>query len=58
MEDPNEDGDCIYDYVKVYKGQNDYIEDNLLVTQCGTKSTNSLEEVYKSNQGKVLFVAL
>ena len=57
MEDPNEDGDCIYDYVKVYKGQNDYIEDNLLVTQCGTKSTNSLTEVYKSNQGKALLVA-
>ena len=36
----------------------DYIEENLLVTQCGTKTTTSLTEVYKSNQGKVLFVAL
>ena len=57
MEDANEDGDCIYDYVKVYKGQNDYIEENLLVSQCGTKTTASLTDVYKSNQGKVLFVA-
>lgn len=56
MEDPNEDGDCIYDYVKVYKGQNDYIEENLLSTQCGTKTTTSLTEVYKSNQGESMYV--
>ena len=51
MEKADSSGTCEYDFVKVYKGINDYSDQNLLATKCGTHSTSTLGDVYKSNQG-------
>ena len=53
MEGPSEEtGECEYDFVKLYKGINDYFEENLVVTKCGTQSSSELTNVYKGDQGK------
>lgn len=56
MEAPSEEtGECEYDFVKLYKGINDYFEENLVTTKCGTQSSGQLTEVYKGDQGLFIF---
>ena len=59
MEGPSEEtGECEYDFVKVYKGINDYFEKNLVATKCGTLSSAKLTEVYKGDQGKSNYIVV
>ena len=52
MEEPNAQGNCEFDYARVYRGNNDFDPTRKLAELCGSISTELLtDNIYTSDPG-------
>ena len=58
MEDPADNDQCKFDFVRVYRGMNDFDEHRMVADLCGRMDTKNLEEkFYKGGPGESLYVS-
>jgi hypothetical protein len=58
LEKPAEGGKCKYDFVRIYRGTNDYDDSRMIGDLCGRMDTREVEKTfYKGGVGESLFIS-